>query len=68
MKITTQHVPDDCDYLTPGKEYEVILESYRLNKHFKIIDDDGDEIFIIIGKSDRLDGKSWEVIKDKEID
>ena len=69
MKVTTQHVPDDCDYLTNGKVYEAgkfknhkYLYSIRCdNHHFSII---------LVGAKhfgcDHLNGKSWEVIKDKE--
>ena len=63
MKIKTQHVPPECDYLTNGKEYEVI--EHLPGGPFKTIkDDNGAVIHIYLECSSHLNNKPWEVIDD----
>ena len=47
MKIMTNFVPDQVDYLTPGKLY----------------DDQGDDLLIIFASSAHLDGAAWEIVE-----
>lgn len=62
MKIKTNNVPQDCDYLTNGKEYE-FTSKHNANDGGTIIDDDGEIRIIFIPCSSHLDGASWEIVK-----
>ena len=68
MKVFTNKVPPDCDYLTNGKHYE--FEPYSPECEYgHIIADDGDRINIITEKSSIkcafLDFKSaWEFVNE----
>lgn len=57
--VKTDYVPEDCDYLTVDKEYQI----YDCDDVYGcIIDDEGDEINICIGDSCHIDGSAWTVI------
>jgi hypothetical protein len=68
MKVKTNHVPEDCDYLTNSKEYEVI--EYEVvgdgHKFATIKDDDGDVDFIVINVCPHLNGRDWEIIGEED--
>lgn len=66
MKVKTQHVPEDCDYLTNGKEYEAFdgWENAFNRDLFNIKDDNGEEAIINLYGCGHLDGKAWEVVED----
>lgn len=61
MKIKTQHVPEDCDYLTNGKEYKVI----NCYSDFAIImNDKVRQQYVWLSGCPHLKGKAWEIIDD----
>lgn len=64
MKIKTNNVPADCDYLTNGKEYELIragsTSSYDCGF---IMTDCGTKIATVINNSAHLNGASWEIVE-----
>ena len=62
MKIKTNNVPNDCDYLTNGKEYEFTHMPDCKNGGI-IIADDGGECTVYIPRSGHLNGASWEIVK-----
>ena len=67
MKVFTNNVPTNCNYLTNGKHYEFEPISPEC-KYGHIVDDVGERIFIITEKS-RLtcsylaDRAAWEFVK-----
>lgn len=61
MKIKTNNVPADCDYLTNGKEYEVI-DHNKFRVAIKC--DDGDIIDLLLEKCRHLNGESWEIVSE----
>ena len=65
MKVKTNFVPDDCDYLTVGKEYTVNQVLYDEDV-VSFRDDNGGYVEARLSGSGHLNGKSWDVIKDKE--
>jgi hypothetical protein len=58
MKIKTNYVPDDVDYITAGKVYEC---TKILPKRIK--DDHGNTAFVWLSKCAHLDGKNWEIVE-----
>lgn len=67
MKVFTNSVPGNCDYLTNGKHYEFESESAEF-KYGHIVDDVGDRIYIVTEKSIFMcshlhDIASWEFVK-----
>jgi hypothetical protein len=67
MKVKTNHVPEDCDYLTNGKIYTVLLDPrYTNGKAGHCTDDLGEIIFINISCSNHLNGKPWEIIGEED--
>ena len=68
MKVFTNNVPTNCDYLTNGKCYDFEPTSPAC-KYGHIIDDVGDRIYIITEKSgltcSLLDDKAaWEFVNE----
>lgn len=63
MEIKTNNVPADCDYLTNGKEYELITTVPTLDYGF-IVTDCGAKITTSIKNSEHLDGESWEIVSE----
>lgn len=57
MKVKTDYVPPECNYLTAGKEYEVISGG-------EIIDDNGQRQYIHIPDSSHLNYRPWTIIED----
>ena len=50
------------EYLTEGKEYDVIkCGTYWCD----IVDDDGDDVFILLDGCEFLNGGSWEVVSER---
>ena len=67
MKVFTNNVPSNCDYLTNDKHYEFEPESPEC-EYGHVVDDLGDRIYIITEKSSLkcafLDLKAaWEFVK-----
>lgn len=57
--------PEDCNsYLTPGKEYKVIIGNF---KSFNIIDDDGDELYCLLEGCAHIEYNDW-IIKSNSND
>lgn len=68
MKVFTNNVPSDCDYLTNGKHYEFKPDSPELIGG-DIVDDSGDEIYILTVNSEwkcsHLNDKAaWEFVNE----
>lgn len=68
MKVFTNNVPTNCNYLTNGKHYEFEPELPEC-KYGHIIDDDGDRIYVITEKSVLMcshlnDRASWEFVNE----
>lgn len=57
--VKTDYVPNDCDYLTVGKEYLVDTDSPSGGR---IVCDDGIETTVYFSCSSHLDNRSWIVI------
>lgn len=60
--------PEGCEsYLTPGKEYEVLLHNNFMKKKsgygFNIISDEGYEIFTSHKGSGHLNGQDWIIVE-----
>ena len=71
MKVTTQHVPDNCDYLTNGVEYEFYPNPGSVLGGGEIRGENHKAYYILTDFDHgcaHLSGKAWEVIKDKEVD
>ncbi len=66
MKVKTQHVPEDCDYLTNGKEYQVIRHIEGAEDFKIIVTDHNEDAIIILSGCSHLDGHPWEVIPEEE--
>lgn len=49
------------EYLTVGKEYEVVDGKYP---YFDIIDDCNENVYIDVNDCDHLNGGSWEVVEE----
>lgn len=67
MKIYTNHVPHNCDFLTNGWQYEFTADDDTLGSG-TIIDDDGEEIYIITERSSMTcaflnDLSAWKFVK-----
>ena len=66
--VKTNFVPEDVDYLTPGKEYEcdhiyaIVADQEHTLIGATITDDTGGSREIFIQSSAHLDGRPWEVI------
>lgn len=58
--VKTDYVPDDCDYLTVGKEYEIVKEFGDIGGDF--FDDDGLRRHCNYCCSGHIDDKPWTVI------
>lgn len=67
MKVKTQHVPEDCDYLTNDKEYEAFDGWERIFSRdlVRIVNNNGMEIVINLYGCEHLDGQPWEVIPEE---
>ena len=65
MRIKTDYVPDDCDYLTAGKVYEA--RDYT-RKNFGITCDNGMTIFLNPDESETLNGRAWQIVEDEPFD
>lgn len=68
MKVFTNNVPSDCNYLTNGKRYE-FKPDYDYDTGGVITNDDGNEIYIITVNSEfkcsHLNDKAaWEFINE----
>lgn len=60
--------PEGCEsYLTPGKEYKVLLHNNFMKKYsgygFHIIDDEGDEIFSYEKISHHPNYQDWIIVE-----
>lgn len=55
MKVYTDYVPEDCDFLTAGKRYDFF--SFIGSGH--IIDDDGVMICIRLESCAHLNNRPW---------
>lgn len=57
------------EYLTPGREYEVILsyENAQKNCVFIINDDHGDDIECFLYSCPHIDYRNWEIVKSETI-
>lgn len=62
MKVKADNVEGSEDFLTAGKEYEV-LNSYGVG--FVIIDDDGDKLVCLFEDCGHLGGRDWTVIEEE---
>ncbi len=62
MKIKTDYVPEDVDYLTAGKEYEAEQLSEWL---VSITDDSGEIIGVFLRGSSHTDEHPWTIIQDE---
>lgn len=60
MKVKTDYVPEEIDYLTVGKVYEARDQSSNINY---IVDDYGDRILIAIRRCPHLCGKNWVIVE-----
>lgn len=60
MKIKTNHVPDDCDYLTNNKIYDAVLLQHGW---IGIDSDDGLPLSIDINECEILNGEAWEIVE-----
>ena len=58
--VKTDYVPEDCDYLTAGKVYEVMWDS-GLDNIGAIIRDNGEKILIEFRRCAYLDKRPWTV-------
>lgn len=56
--VKTDYVPEDCDYLTAGKVYEV---SSFFGEFYKIVSDRGGELTICGYHCAHLDNRHWTV-------
>jgi hypothetical protein len=56
-------VPPECDYITAGKEYEVIKDSAG---YFFIIDASGDHLWSLWEDSAHLNGNNWRRVEREE--
>lgn len=68
MKVRTDFVPVNCDYLTAGKEYEAKSGFGFEEGVFIINDDEGDSIQIIILCCNHIQGRHWQVVEEKPFD
>lgn len=59
MKVRTNFVPEDIDYLTVGKIYDV--EGFYDNK---LMDDVGDWIIIRVKGCAHLNDQPWEIVEE----
>lgn len=59
MKIWTEHIPDDCNYLTPFKMYEV--EELMDGDMAIITDDKKGILFTRLTNTAHLNGGSWHI-------
>lgn len=59
-------VPEDCDYLTAGKEYEFKERLWGQVHIDSIIADDGGVCPINPEQSTPLNGKSWRIVEREE--
>lgn len=60
--VKTDYIPNDCDYLTVGKEYELMeINMEGWSKH-EIIADDGDACTICPECCAHLDDRPWILI------
>ena len=59
--VKTDYVPDDCDYLSVGKEYSATHYRDRL---YTLTDDQCDVILICINRCSHLNWKPWTVKED----
>ena len=66
MKIKIKNFNGELpDYLTVGKEYEVV-DYYGIHpdRHPLIIDDRDEVIAVVVNKSSHLNGGSWEIVNE----
>lgn len=56
-------VPEDCDYLTAGKEYEIKIGCVG---DYLIKSDDGELLGIEVNDCYFLNGKSWRIVEREE--
>ncbi|AGG57971.1 hypothetical protein VPBG_00199 [Vibrio phage helene 12B3] len=63
MKIKTNYVPEDCDYLTVGKVYEAEKDFDTL---YVFTTDNGIECLVEISDMgcSHLDGCCWEIVEE----
>lgn len=59
IKVRTGSVPDECNYLTPGKVYEGVR---YLSEGAVIQDDNGNEQLLCVPMCAHLDFEAWEVV------
>ena len=65
MKVKTDYVPENCDYLTVGKHYEV-TNAYQgtISIGGNIISDDGDTIYIVVDECCHLNDNAWTIVEE----
>lgn len=66
MKIKTDYVPDDCDFLTAGKEYKV--KKRRAGPRTLIYDDHGRLIMVNMRENDERGIRKWQIVEEKPFD
>lgn len=60
MRVKVDHVLPYCDYITPGKEYEVLsYDKYTCD----ILDDEGDSVKVAY-KNDAHTGYDWDIVEE----
>lgn len=66
MKIKTDNVPADCDYLTAGEIYKATESTYK--GCFYITADEGSEMLIYINGVSGANGEPWQIVEDEPFD
>jgi len=62
MKVKTDFVPEDCDYIAVGKVYETIVRV--IEGVYSITDDDGETICIRLEGCAYIGNNPWTIVEE----